>query len=69
MYVVNEKRIKELTAVLKKLNSEGITEEARMEALNIVESIDPIELSIAEQHLIEHGMNPQDLRNLCDIHK
>ena len=68
MYVVNEERIKELTAVLKKLNSEGVTEEARMEALNIVKNIDPIELSIAEQSLIEQGMNPQDLRNLCDIH-
>lgn len=68
MYVVNEDRIRDLTAILKKLNSEGITEETRTEALNIVASIDPIELSIAEQRLIEHGMNPQDLRNLCDIH-
>ncbi len=68
MYVVNEDKIRDLTAILKKLNSEGITEATRTEALNIVSSIDPIELSIAEQRLIEHGMNPEDLRNLCDIH-
>ncbi|MDP4090743.1 MAG: DUF438 domain-containing protein [Bacillota bacterium] len=64
---MNEERIKKLTAVLKQLN-EGVTEEARREALNIVSNIDPIELSVAEQRLIEQGMNPQELRNLCDIH-
>jgi DUF438 domain-containing protein len=68
MYVINEDRIKELTTILKKLNSEGVTEAIRTEALNIVSSIDPIELSIAEQRLIENGMEPQELRNLCDIH-
>ena len=68
MYVVNEEKIRELTAILKKLNSEGVTEVTRTEALKIVSSIDPIELSIAEQRLIENGMEPQELRNLCDIH-
>lgn len=67
MQLVNEERINKLTTVLKKLN-EGVTEESRREALNIVADIDPIELSVAEQRLIEQGMNPQDLRNLCDIH-
>lgn len=65
---MNEKRIEKLTKVLQRLNSEGVTEKARKEALDIVESIDPIELSIAEQRLIEQGMNPEDLRHLCDIH-
>lgn len=67
MQLVNEERINKLTAVLKKLN-EGVTEESRREALNIVANIDPIELSVAEQRLIEQGINPKDLRNLCDIH-
>lgn len=67
MISMNEDRIKNLTTVLRKLN-EGVTEESRREALNIVANIDPIELSIAEQRLIEQGVNPQDLRNLCDIH-
>jgi DUF438 domain-containing protein len=53
---------------LQRLNTQGVTEEVRKEALDIVSNIDPIELSIAEQRLIEKGMNPQDLRHLCDIH-
>lgn len=65
---MDNKRIEKLTEVLEKLNSQGVTEELRNEALDIVSNIDPIELSIAEQRLIEKGMNPQDLRNLCDIH-
>lgn len=65
---MNEQRIEKLTEVLKRLNTEGATEENRREALKIVSNIDPIELSIAEQRLIEEGMNPQDLRHLCDIH-
>jgi DUF438 domain-containing protein len=68
MLILNEDRIEKLTSVLKKLNSEGVTEETRREALNIVSNIDPIELSVAEQRLIEQGMDPEDLRHLCDIH-
>lgn len=65
---MDNKRIGKLTEVLEKLNNQGVTEELRNEALDIVSNIDPIELSVAEQRLIEKGMNPQDLRNLCDIH-
>ncbi|WP_173696032.1 DUF438 domain-containing protein [Clostridium beijerinckii] len=60
--------MKELTDVLEKLNRHGVSDELRKEALEIVSDINPIELSIAEQNLIEKGMNPQDLRHLCDIH-
>jgi DUF438 domain-containing protein len=65
---MNEKRIENLTSLLKKLNENGVSEELRKEALDIVLNIDPMELSIAEQRLIENGMNPHDLRHLCDIH-
>lgn len=65
---MNNERINKLTEVLEKLNQNGITEELRKEALDIVSNINPIELSIAEQNLIEKGMNPQNLRHLCDIH-
>ncbi|BCZ46712.1 histidine kinase [Clostridium gelidum] len=65
---MDNKKIEKLTEVLQKLNKEGVTEALRKEALNIVSNISPIELSIAEQNLIEKGMNPQDLRHLCDIH-
>ena len=65
---MNNTKIQSLTEVLQKLNKDGITETLRKEALEIVSDINPIELSIAEQNLIEEGMNPQDLRHLCDIH-
>ncbi|SFB17057.1 DUF438 domain-containing protein [Clostridium frigidicarnis] len=65
---MDNKKIEKLTEVLQKLNQSGITEPLRKEALDIVSNISPIELSIAEQNLIEKGMNPQDLRHLCDIH-
>lgn len=65
---INKNKIEELTRVLKRLNSENISKELRNEALDIVKNIDPIELSIAEQNLINEGMNPNDLRHLCDIH-
>ncbi|MBU3109689.1 DUF438 domain-containing protein [Clostridium gasigenes] len=65
---MDNKKIQDLTNILQKLNNDGITESLRAEALDIVSNISPIELSIAEQNLIEKGMNPQDLRHLCDIH-
>ncbi|MEK6264943.1 MAG: DUF438 domain-containing protein [Clostridium sp.] len=65
---MDNKKIEKLTQILQKLNQEGVTEALRKEALDIVANISPIELSIAEQNLIEKGMNPQDLRHLCDIH-
>ncbi|MBU3192194.1 DUF438 domain-containing protein [Clostridium bowmanii] len=65
---MDNKKIKKLTEVLQKLNQEGVTEALRKEALDIVSNISPVELSIAEQNLIEKGMKPQDLRHLCDIH-
>jgi len=65
---MDNKKIEKLTRVLQRLNEEGVTEALRKEALDIVSNISPIELSIAEQNLIEKGMKPQDLRHLCDIH-
>lgn len=65
---MDNKKIEKLTRVLQRLNEEGVTESLRKEALDIVSNISPIELSVAEQNLIENGMEPQDLRHLCDIH-
>lgn len=65
---MDNKKIEKLTQVLQRLNQEGVTEALRKEALDIVSNISPVELSIAEQNLIEKGMKPQDLRHLCDIH-
>ena len=65
---MDNKKIEKLTEVLQRLNQEGVTEVLRKEALDIVSNISPIELSIAEQGLIEKGMDPKELRHLCDIH-
>ena len=65
---MDNKKIEKLTEVLQRLNQEGVTEALRKEALDIVSKISPIELSIAEQGLIEKGMDPKELRHLCDIH-
>jgi DUF438 domain-containing protein len=66
--MMDNKKIEKLTEILQKLNESGVTESLRKEALDIVSNINPLELSIAEQNLVEKGMNPQDLRHLCDIH-
>ncbi|NEZ75127.1 DUF438 domain-containing protein [Clostridium botulinum] len=65
---MDNKKIQELKEVLKNLNKVGINDEIRKEALDLVKDIDAIDLSIAEQQLIEEGMEPQDLRHLCDVH-
>ncbi len=61
-------RIDKLVQLLEKLNSGDITPELRQEALKMVSNVDPLELSLAEQKLIENGTKPEDLRHLCDIH-
>lgn len=66
--VIDSERINMLTDFLRRINKEGITKELKEEGLDIVKSIDPLELSIAEQNLIDDGMEPSELRHLCDIH-
>ncbi|WP_207751705.1 DUF438 domain-containing protein [Clostridium rhizosphaerae] len=61
-------RIDSLVELLQKLNSGDISPELRQEALTMVQNVDPLELSLAEQKLIENGTKPEDLRHLCDIH-
>nr|WP_130808239.1 DUF438 domain-containing protein [Senegalia massiliensis] len=61
-------KIDKLSNILEKLNKGNITPELRNEALELVKNINPLELSMAEQKLIDKGMKPEDLRHLCDIH-
>lgn len=65
---MDHKKIDNLANLLNRLNQEGATEELKKEALDIVSNIDPVELSIAEQKLIQDGMDPENLRHLCDVH-
>ena len=65
---VNEDKIRELTILLRNLNEKGLTEDLKEKGLKLVKSISPLELSMAEQSLVEEGMNPSELRHLCEIH-
>lgn len=58
----------ELKKILRELKSEedlaGVEEKARL----LLQDIDPETLSIVEQELLKEGLNPEDLRRLCEIH-
>lgn len=61
-------RVEKLAEMLQKLNSGDVTPELRQQVLEMVKNINPLELSLAEQKLIETGTKLEDLRHLCDIH-
>ena len=65
---VKEDKIKELTELLRNLNEKGLTDDLKKKGLKLVRSISPLELSMAEQSLVEEGMDPSELRHLCEIH-
>lgn len=65
---VKEDKIKELTELLRNLNEKGLTEDLKEKGLKLVKSISPLELSMAEQSLVDDGMDPSELRHLCEIH-
>jgi len=60
--------VERLTELLKKLNGDGPTDEVRQEARSLLAKVDPVELSAAEQNLIDEGMDPQTLRHVCALH-
>ena len=66
--IANQDRVLKLKDFLKRLNVGEVTKELKEEGMKIVKSINPLELSLAEQSLIEEGMQPSELRHLCDIH-
>ncbi|MEW6546604.1 MAG: DUF438 domain-containing protein [Bacillota bacterium] len=61
-------KVERLTEVLRKLNTPGAPEAVREEARALLRKINPAELSLAEQKLIEDGVDPQQLRHLCAVH-
>ena len=61
-------KMEQLVQVLKRLNSGEPVAQVKADAQELLANIDPTELSIAEQQLIENGMAPEDLRGLCTIH-
>jgi len=65
---MNQEKIKQLTYLLKKLNSGKITPALKQEAKEFLTDLNPAELSRAEQKLIKAGLKPEDLRHLCNVH-
>ncbi|NLN16195.1 MAG: DUF438 domain-containing protein [Firmicutes bacterium] len=56
-----------LVDVLRRLNDpEDLG--AKKAAKKLVTEVDPVELSLAEQQLIDEGTRPEELRHLCAIH-
>ena len=65
---MNQEKIQQLTNLLKRLNSDGITPALKQEAKEFLTDLNPAELSMAEQELIKAGLKPEDLRHLCAAH-
>jgi len=61
-------RIDRLTELLRRLNAGEDPASVKREAQEFLAELDPKELSLAEQKLIEAGLAPEDLRHLCSAH-
>lgn len=61
-------RIAALTGILERLNGGEDPSKVKVEAKELLATIDPADLSIAEQELVEKGLDPEDLRKLCPLH-
>lgn len=57
--------VKELAELLKRINRGEVDKE---KARQVLGAIDPVELSLAEQKLMEEGTAPEELRGLCAAH-
>lgn len=58
----------QLTDLLQRLNSGEDPAGVREEARRLLATLDPADLALAEQKLIDAGLAPEDLRGLCSIH-
>lgn len=61
-------RVKQLTQILKCLNSGENPAKVKQEAKEFLATVSPAELSVAEQTLVDEGLSTADLQNLCTIH-
>jgi DUF438 domain-containing protein len=61
-------KVEQLTTILKRLNEGEDPARVREEARAFLATIDPADLSIAEQQLLEAGLSKEDLRGLCSVH-
>ncbi len=58
----------ELKNLLRELRSETDLIKVKEKAREFLEDVDPKVLSLAEQELIQKGMDPEELRKLCEVH-
>ena len=58
-------KISQLAKALQDINEGKVSDD---EARKLLAGIDPVELSLAEQELLENGVEPRELRRLCDVH-
>ncbi len=65
---MNEDKTQKLAKILEKLNNGEDSEKVKSEAKDFLATVSPLELSIAEQTLIENGLEPSALRHLCSAH-
>jgi DUF438 domain-containing protein len=61
-------KTEELVHILKLLNEGKPVHEVRHKAKELLKSINPTDLSLAEQKLIDEGLPPEELRGMCVIH-
>lgn len=61
-------RVQEMVEILRRLTGGEDTELVKREAEDLLRTITPQELSLAEQELIQEGMEPKELRHLCQVH-
>lgn len=60
--------IDQLTTILQRLNAGEDPARVRKEAQALLSTLNPADLALAEQKLIEAGLAPEELRRLCAIH-
>jgi DUF438 domain-containing protein len=66
--VVTANRVGETTRVLRRLTGGEDPQKVKQEAEDLLRSVTPQELSLAEQQLIQEGVEPEELRHLCQVH-
>ncbi|MGD2103992.1 MAG: DUF438 domain-containing protein [Anaerolineae bacterium] len=65
---MTERRVGEITDVLRRVTSGTGRGEIEQDAEELMRTITPRELSLAEQELLEEGIEPEELGHLCEVH-
>ncbi|WHE07642.1 DUF438 domain-containing protein [Thermoanaerobacterium thermosaccharolyticum] len=63
-----ENKIDKLADILKRLNNNEDPDSVKNEAKELIEDLTAEELSLAEQKLIDEGIEAEELRGLCSVH-